>query len=84
MPAAQSKISSCLLAQSATFSGLHSSVAPSFFLNIPSPEHGASTKIRSKYSEKFSASRFGVSFVTRALRTPIRSMFSERIFARTG
>ena len=82
--AAQSKISACLAAQFSTFSGLHSSQASSFLRNIPSPEHGASTKMRSKYSRKLSESFCGVSFVTSALHTPMRSMFSDRIFALAG
>ena len=84
MDAAQSKISSCLWAHSSTFCVLHCSHASSFFRNIPSPEHGASTMILVKYSLKCSARRCGVSFVTTALAIPMRSIFSERIFARAG
>lgn len=48
------------------------------------PEHGASTMIRSKYSVNIPASVCGLSFVTITFFTPIRSIFSERIFARAG
>ena len=82
--AAHSRMPSCLSAQSCTFSGLHSSQATSFFRNIPSPEQGASTRIRSKYSSKISARCSGVSFNTQALRMPMRSTFSESIFALAG
>ena len=82
--AAQSRISSCLSAHSCTFSGDHSRVASSFLRNIPSPEQGASTRMQSKYSTKISDSFWGVSLVTQALRTPMRSIFSDKILARAG
>lgn len=81
--AAHSRIPSCLSAHNCTFSGLHSS-GTSFFRNIPSPEQGASTRIRSKYSSKISARCSGVSFNTQALRMPMRSTFSDSIFALDG
>ena len=45
---AQLKICDCRSAQRATFAALHSGMAFTSFLNIPSPEQGASTRILSK------------------------------------
>ena len=52
--------------------------------NIPSPEQGASTTILSKKAGNFTESSAGVALVTTAFRTPMRSMFWERIPARVG
>ena len=84
MDAASSRISACLLAHMRTFSGLQCSSASSSLRNIPSPEHGASTTMRSKKRGKRDASCCGVSLVTSALRTPIRSRFADRTFALSG
>ena len=51
---------------------------------MPSPEQGASTKMRSKNAGKRGASAFGMALSTTALRTPMRSMLRERICARLG
>ena len=84
IPAAASRISSCLFAHSSTFCILHSRHASSFFLNIPSPEQGASTRILSKYCSNRSAKVSGASFRTSALQIPILSIFSDKILALAG
>ncbi len=53
--------------QSLTISGLR--------LNIPSPEHGTSNNILSKYSLKWSERRPGVSAVTMVLKAPATCRF---------
>ena len=50
--------------------------------NIPSPEHGASRTIRSKYPLKILAKRSADSLVTTTFVAPKRSIFSTSIFAR--
>ena len=53
--------------------------------NIPSPEQGASTRMRSKKAGRAAATRSGLSFRTTALATPIRSrlLFSTSARAAT-
>ena len=51
---------------------------------MPSPEQGASTRMRSKNDGKRGASWSGIALVTTAWRTPMRSMLRERICAREG
>ena len=82
--AASSNISFCLAAHIFTWSSLHCFTASSSLRNIPSPEQGASTAIRSKNCTKNFARLPASSFVTTQFPTPIRSMFWERIFARPG
>ena len=82
--AAASRIAACRSAQSRMFSILQPVSAASSFRNIPSPEHGASTRTLSKNAGKCSASAAGSMFVTTACRIPIRSTFWERILARCG
>ncbi|MNP25740.1 hypothetical protein D3C76_1185620 [compost metagenome] len=54
------------------------------FRNMPSPEQGASSIIRSKACGKRADSCSGVAQVTRVFLMPRRSTFSARIFARSG
>ncbi len=63
------------------FSEDHSLIATSSFLNIPSPEQGASTNIRSKKLGRELKS-LGSLFVTTELGLPNFTIFSERILAR--
>ncbi len=51
------------------------------FLNIPSPEQGASTRILSKVSGKYSASLFGASDNIKGLVIPNNSTFLRRALA---
>ena len=81
---ASASIDFCLSAHKVTFSGVHSFIAVSSFLNIPSPEHGASTTILSKKHGKNFAMFSGVSLHTTAFGTPSLSIFCERILARCG
>ncbi len=78
---AQERISRCLAAHTSTCRRLHSPLAGGSLRNIPSPEQGASTTIRSKNNGNRSARRCGVSFKTSALVTPIRSILRESVFA---
>ena len=57
-------------------------MATSSFLNIPSPEQGASTIILSKKAGKNFAMFSGVSLQTTAFEMPSLSMFCESILAR--
>ena len=77
--AALQMISYCLSAHTSTWAGLHSFMASGFFLNMPSPEQGASTSIAWKNAGKCSASLPLSSFVTTAFLTPILSMLEDRI-----
>ena len=52
--------------------------------NIPSPEQGASTRMRSKKAGRASAIRSGLSFRTTAFATPIRSRLFFNTSARAG
>ena len=52
--------------------------------NIPSPEQGASTRMRSKKAGRAAAIRSGLSLSTTALDTPIRSRLLFRISARAA
>ena len=79
MAAALSSISFWRVAHIATFSRLHSFTASGSFLNIPSPEHGASTCIAWKKFGKCAVSVKLSSFVTIAFFIPIRSMFCDKI-----
>ena len=54
----------CVFAHSSTFSRLQTLAFARSFRNIPSPEHGASTRILSNDSSNCSARRSGTVFVT--------------------
>ena len=56
-------------------------MAAGSFLNIPSPEHGASTKILSKKWGNFFDKRSGLSLVTTTFVAPHLSRFSLKSFA---
>ena len=79
-----SRISSWRSAQPAGLPACHSPMASAWRRNMPSPEQGASTRMRSKYAGKRGASWSGMAQVTTALATPMRSMLRERICARAG
>ena len=75
------KISFCLWAHISTFSKLHSVMAVSSLRNIPSPEQGASTRIRSNCSP-LSPICCGVLLVTITSGFPHLVRFSAKIWAR--
>ena len=82
--AAASKMPAAVAAHCATRAGLCWAMAAGSLRNMPSPEQGASTSTRSNQPGSASARRPGVSFVTTALVTPMRSRFWRRISARAG
>ena len=78
---AQDKICFCLSAQIFGLFSFHSRREAGFFLNIPSPEQGASTSILSKQELKIFSSSLGLLFKTTQFESPILSMFLDSIFA---
>ena len=82
--AALSRIEAWRAAHIFTFSTLHSAEAAGSFRNIPSPEQGASTRIRSKYPGNLPASVSESVLVTIQLRIPRRSTFWDSIPALSG
>ncbi len=81
---ASSRIHSCLSAHINTLSSVHSSTAVCDLLNMPSPEHGASTSILSKNPANLPEIFLGSSLITSAFFTPILSIFSDKIRALSG
>ena len=73
-------ISFCIFAHSGGFSSLQTRAASGFLRNMPSPEHGASTRILSKYAGNCSAIFAGTSFKRKEFGIPITSMFFRSAF----
>ena len=75
-------ISRCRSAKKSGRSGVQVPMTASSFRNMPSPEHGASTRILSKKPGKTSARPAGVSLVTSTFSLPNSSRLRSSALAR--